>query len=466
MSADVSLPDQTAPVPDDSPAASLEAQTAHRIQYELGDAMRPIARIRIVAATALCAGGVFLWFVESTSWRSWVLAAGAIPLLLLAIIDHRLLRDPRFTAPRVSYYMGSILFFQSIAIICTGGIDSPVIFIWVPWAIIAAFAYGEVRLFLQAATLPVLLVISLTLARTLGLADELVPDIFGGPGAVIRNDFYLWTFAGALMLIMLLTGMIALRLRQGLNRAVSSATLARHEAVATMGERNRELYQLSGALAHELKNPLASIQGLAGLLTRKAEPGTKQAEQLEVLLGEVRRMGTVLNEFLNFSRPADSLAVRAVDPGRLVAEVASLHQGVAAERGITVELAPALATPLRADPRKLKQVLVNLVQNALEATPRGGRVRLGARRSDDHIVFEVEDTGPGLDPEIRQRLFRPGATTKAEGSGLGLVIARSIAEQHHGSLTLDEPATGGCRACFRLPLVHQVESAANENDEQ
>ncbi len=458
------MPGSSAPIAENSPAARIEAQTSSWIQHELGQAMRPIARIRIVAATALCAVGIFLWFVEATTWRSWVLIAGAIPLIILAVIDYRLLREPRFTTPRVSYYMGSILFFQSIAIICTGGIDSPVIFIWVPWAIIAAFAYGELRLFLLAATAPMVLVISLTLARTLGIATELVPSIFGGPAAVIRNDLYLWTFSGALMLIMLLTGVIALRLRQGLNRAVSSAALARHEAVATMGERNRELYQLSGALAHELKNPLTSIQGLAGLLTRKAEPGSKQAEQLAVLLGEVRRMGTVLDEFLNFSRPTDNLAVRAVDPGRLIADVVSLHEGIAAERGITIELSPALSTPLRADPRKLKQVLVNLVQNALEATPRGGVVGLGARAADDHIVFEVTDSGAGLDPEIKERLFRPGATTKAEGSGLGLVIARSIAEQHHGSLALDDLAGGGCRASFRLPLVYRAESAVTAEE--
>jgi signal transduction histidine kinase len=163
-------------------------------------------------------------------------------------------------------------------------------------------------------------------------------------------------------------------------------------------------------------------------------------------------MGTVLDEFLNFSRPVDSLAVREVEPGRLIAEVASLHEGVAVERDIALKTETASSTSLRADPRKLKQVLVNLVQNALDATPRGGSVVLRARSDTaSSTTFEVSDTGAGIDEEVRARLFRPGTTTKPEGSGLGLVIARSIAEQHGGTLELVDRAEGGCVAVFRVP---------------
>jgi signal transduction histidine kinase len=228
--------------------------------------------------------------------------------------------------------------------------------------------------------------------------------------------------------------------------------VARHEAVATMRERNRELIGLSGALAHELKNPLASIQGLAGLLARKLPGGSREAEQMGVLLGEAKRMGTILDEFLNFSRPVSGLAVRAVSVEALVSDVALLYEGLAADRGIALELDAAGAPEVRCDPRKVKQVLVNLLQNALEAAPRGGTVTLRAKPGPDGAaVFDVEDDGSGLAEEIRAKLFRPGATTKPTGTGLGLTVARSIAEQHGGSLELRDREGGGCRAVFVLP---------------
>ncbi len=429
-----------------------ESDARFWIEHELGQAIAPVTRIRMVAGVGAVFLAAFFWAVEPTVWRSWVLLVGVAPLMVLGLVELRWFEEPRFTPSRISYFMGSVLWFQTVAIVCTGGIDSPIIFIWVPWAVLAAFAYGEFRHFLLAATAPVLLVATLVVYRYSGATDTLIPEVLGGPDAVIRNDAYLWTFAGALTFIMLLTGFIALRLRRGLNRAVGAAALARHEAVQTMRERNRELYQLSGALAHELKNPLASIQGLAGLLARKAEPDTKTGEQLEVLLGEVKRMSTVLDEFLNFSRPADSLAVRAVDPARLIAEVASLHEGVAAERGVDIAVAAGSSVPIHADPRKLKQVLVNLVQNALEASPRGSAIRLAVEHAaNGDTRFAVEDRGPGVHPDVGDRLFHPGTTTKPEGSGLGLVIARSIAEQHGGTLSLEPRAGGGCRAVFRLP---------------
>ncbi len=422
------------------------------IQRELGRAAASVSHIRIAASLLLASLAIVFWVAEPSTWRSWLLLVASLVVGGFGLYELLHPQEPRFTIARAAYYLGTIVTFQAVIIVSTGGIESPVIFIFVPWAVIAAFSFGEVRAFAFAVCVPVCFVLALAIGHDQNLLPNLMPEIFGGPAAVVRDELYLWTYTAVIALIMLLTGAIALRLRQGLNQAVVAAAVARHEAIATMHDRNRGLVHLSGALAHELKNPLASIQGLAGLLARKAEPGTKQAEQLDVLLGEVRRMGTVLDEFLNFSRPVDSLAVRDVNADRLLAEVASLHEGVAADRGVSLQTDLAASEPLRADPRKLKQVLVNLVQNALEATPRGGAVRLAARTEPGRCtVFEVTDTGAGLDEEIRSRLFRPGATTKAEGSGLGLVIARSIAEQHGGTLELVDRDGGGCKAVFRVP---------------
>jgi signal transduction histidine kinase len=113
---------------------------------------------------------------------------------------------------------------------------------------------------------------------------------------------------------------------------------------------------------------------------------------------------------------------------------------------------------LWADQRKLKQVLINLLQNALEASPAGSTVTLAVREEGRDVVFEVRDEGEGIDPVVADRLFVVGATTKPTGSGLGLVIARGIAEQHGGSLELRARTDrSGCVA--RLTVPHTIAPA-------
>ena len=129
---------------------------------------------------------------------------------------------------------------------------------------------------------------------------------------------------------MLIGGLVALIIRASLDRVARLAATTKLELVESMRERNAELMNLSGALAHELKNPLASIQGLSGLMARKLEPESKEAEQMGVLLGEVKRMASILDEFLNFSRPLSDLSVQSVSPDELVEDVVPdwLLQGI------------------------------------------------------------------------------------------------------------------------------------------
>lgn len=174
---------------------------------------------------------------------------------------------------------------------------------------------------------------------------------------------------------------------------------------------------------------------------------------MQVLLAEVRRMGSTLNELLSFSRPVTSLASARVHLASLLGEVVVLHEGLALKEGVTMRVDPGDALPVFCDPRKVKQVITNLLQNALWATPRGGLVTLRTAHGTGRTArILVEDTGPGLAPQVRDRLFVPGVTTKPEGSGIGLVIARAIAEQHGGSLSLVDRPEGGCVAELILPL--------------
>src|SRR5919204_257379 len=161
-------------------------------------------------------------------------------------------------------------------------------------------------------------------------------------------------------------------------------------------------------------------------------------------------MQKLLEEFLNFSRPLSPLSLDTVDGVRIGGEIIDLFQGVAQERNLLIAISGS-PVELRCDRRKIKQVLINLVQNAVEASPPGGEIGIEVEPHPERAAIRVLDRGHGLSAEVAQRLFQPGVTTKPRGSGLGLTIARSIAEQHGGTLTLRGREGGGCAAELIIP---------------
>jgi signal transduction histidine kinase len=245
--------------------------------------------------------------------------------------------------------------------------------------------------------------------------------------------------------ISMMGGFGGTRLRMLVERMVERAQEARRSEVAARTEHAGELAVLAAEVAHELKNPLASIKLLSSLVAKEVDG--KSAERLSVLREEVDRLQTTLDEFLNFSRPLVPLAIVEADANALCADVARLHEGAPAP----LEVMERVAAPVRCDPRKLRQVLVNLVQNAIDASPAGAAVEL-ATSADAHATrIEVRDRGPGVDPELLQRVFDPGVTSKAGGHGIGLTVARALCAQHGGTLELLPRDGGGTRAVVVLP---------------
>jgi two-component system, NtrC family, sensor histidine kinase HydH len=219
-------------------------------------------------------------------------------------------------------------------------------------------------------------------------------------------------------------------------------------------ERLYALGQLSAGLAHEIRNPLASIAGAVGILRRRRCSEEKAGECLEILSTECQRLNRLLTSFLEFARPR-SPNFQTVSVGSVFGSVLGLaeHAVDGAPIRLRGECLPGLV--LDCDPEQLSQVLLNLVINAIQAMPGGGEVLLSARLTDGMVAIEVQDEGGGVSEKDMEHLYDPFFTTKENGTGLGLPVAHQIVAQLGGSLTAEHRPGGGMTFSVRLPLEHR-----------
>jgi two-component system sensor histidine kinase HydH len=229
--------------------------------------------------------------------------------------------------------------------------------------------------------------------------------------------------------------------------------LSRRAAVA---EKLAAVGTMTAGLSHEIRNPLnaASLQ-LAVLKRRVSRLSVADQppllEPLRLVRDEIARLEHLLQDFLQFARPRE-LSLRALALEPLVSAVADLLVGEAERRGVRLERDLSRDLPrVQGEDERLRQVLMNLALNALEATPRNGCVRILARRRSEEVWIALDDSGPGIDPEVKQRIFEPFFSTKASGSGLGLPIVHAIVTQHGGAVGVETSPLGGARFWFTLP---------------
>lgn len=212
---------------------------------------------------------------------------------------------------------------------------------------------------------------------------------------------------------------------------------------------------LTAGLSHEIRNPLNAATLQLAVLERRIRrmPGEAQADALPPLLlvqEEIRRLDQLLEEFLRFARPHE-IGDEPVLVAPLIERVTELLATDAERRGIslTLRLDPDIKT--RGEESRLREVVMNLLLNALDASPQGGEIRVSASAAGPgQIELRVEDAGAGVSPKIRDKVFQPFFTTKPRGSGLGLAIVEGIVSQHGGRLHLETSDLGG--ASFRIQL--------------
>ncbi|RMG15704.1 MAG: sensor histidine kinase [Planctomycetota bacterium] len=213
--------------------------------------------------------------------------------------------------------------------------------------------------------------------------------------------------------------------------------------------RNAALLRLLAAVGHEVRNPLGAIRSLAQSLARaRAAPADREA--LDLIAAEAERLTYLVEGLRGVGLPLRVLH-RAVDPDEAVATVVRLMEAQLRHRRVRVVHRPGASARVLADPAHLRQVVLNLLLNAADAMPRGGEVRLSSRLEDDRWVLDVEDEGPGVSPEIRQRLFGAFVSSKPKGLGVGLFLSRRLVAAYGGNLDLDEGYREGARFTVSWP---------------
>ena len=209
--------------------------------------------------------------------------------------------------------------------------------------------------------------------------------------------------------------------------------------------------QLSASLAHEIRNPLASIEGSTDILEQPHISEEMRKEFLGVIRKESRRLNRLLTNLLDFARPRKP-EMQVVDPCRLIESVTSLVAPTAERSGIKLERrAPTSPALVQCDPEQLKQVVLNLTINAVQAMEGGGSVELSVTASNGDVRISVRDEGPGIPAQDLEKIFDPFFTTKDGGTGLGLSVAHQIVTQHGGTITAEPNAVRGMTFSIVLP---------------
>jgi two-component system nitrogen regulation sensor histidine kinase NtrY len=213
--------------------------------------------------------------------------------------------------------------------------------------------------------------------------------------------------------------------------------------------------EVARRIAHEIKNPLTPIRLTAERLVRKYRQGAEGFEQMleegsEIIVNEVTSLKAMVDEFSRYARMPRPQP-RDVDLVGLADEIVSLYQGL--KPGIEVNSRiDEQAQTVRFDPEQLRSVLINLLDNAIEATDAPGEVRLSSARHNGRVAIHIADSGQGIRLEDREKVFLPYFSTKGRGTGLGLAIVQRIVSEHNGTISVSENQPHGAVFTVEVPL--------------
>ncbi|QHF43437.1 two-component sensor histidine kinase [Pseudomonas sp. S35] len=237
-----------------------------------------------------------------------------------------------------------------------------------------------------------------------------------------------------------------------------------HHLEAQLRRRDRlhALGEVAMGLAHEIRNPLGIIKTATQLLHRRADLPDTDKRHLEYVISEVSRINELITEFLDFAKPNPPL--RVLQPARpLVEEILGFCAPELATNTIDAQIDDqAPGAMIYADAKQLKQACLNLILNAIDAMPDGGRLTLGIRTLGANTVISIADTGQGIAAEMVERIFTPFVTTKASGTGLGLAKVYSIMESHDGSIECASEKDAGATFSLYIPAMGEDDEDSHD----
>jgi signal transduction histidine kinase len=232
----------------------------------------------------------------------------------------------------------------------------------------------------------------------------------------------------------------------------SYARLADAQEQLVRGERLAAIGELAAVVAHEVRNPLGVIFNSLGSLRRLVRPAGDAKMLFEIVEEEADRLNRIVGDLLAYARPS----APEVRPELLDRVVEDAVAAALAQQGPDIDVArelDATLPPVAMDARLVRQAVINVAVNAVQAMPRGGRMTVRTRRDGDEALVEVEDTGAGIPDEVRERIFEPFFTTKASGTGLGLAVVKRIVEGHGGAIDVRSTPGSGTVFALRFPLA-------------
>jgi two-component system, NtrC family, sensor histidine kinase HydH len=218
-------------------------------------------------------------------------------------------------------------------------------------------------------------------------------------------------------------------------------------------ERLAAVGRMAGGVAHEVRNPLSSIKGLALLLKNRFPLGSKEQDTADLLIQETERMNRTITEMLSFTRPT-ALHLDQVDLAALLQRSLHLIKAEAADNRIeTVMHVDEEIVPVYGDVDRLQQVMMNVLLNAMQAMEKGGTLTVAIANSENgaDVELRITDTGVGIEPELLSQVFYPYFTAKQGGTGIGLAISQKIIVDHGGSIDMESEPGKGTTVIIRLP---------------
>jgi two-component system sensor histidine kinase PilS (NtrC family) len=227
--------------------------------------------------------------------------------------------------------------------------------------------------------------------------------------------------------------------------------LRRMEQQVKHAERMATIGQLAAGIAHEIRNPLASMSGSIELLQHAPAASDDDRALMAIVIREIDRLNALINDLLDYASPRPRQAV-TFDFAVMIRETVQVFRQDRGFGGVDVTVEAPEHVELTADPAKLRQVVWNLLRNAAEAAASGGgHVKVTVRVADDAAIVEIADDGPGIAKDVLARVFDPFFTTKQKGTGLGLATCQNVVGEHGGTITVSSEPDAGTRFVVTLP---------------